>query len=104
MLFDNNKTRAENLASQLLLDAERQASQIAMLYEINYRKLWMTPGVDPKDVFAALGTSAALLFQVTNTTMGVAAPDKLKSIPSQYTYAINPDGSITLADVPPESA
>ena len=101
----DNRTPAQQIAARVLASIPQQADQIEQLYNDNYDAIWHTPGVDPQDVLTAMVDAAgnpvaAQVFALTNQIMGLARPSALKSVPPQYTYAVNADGSITLTPVP----
>jgi len=57
-------------------------------------------GLTPQEVFDALGTNGAELFQLSGllvTTVNTAKPDTLDAA-QPYEFTINPDGTVTVGD------
>jgi len=95
----------EQKQQQTVLRIQRQAthlfSQMGQTYEGIKQSVWGNQqGLTPQEVFDALGTNGAELFQLSALlvqAVNAAKPDTLD--PAQpYEFTINEDGTVTVGD------
>ncbi len=87
-------------AGQIVQSANFLWNQLPQKYLSAYKALWNNPEATPQQVVAALGTQAAMIFTRSAelaaflTAAGVTRIPT--GVPAGWSYAANPDGSVTL--------
>ena len=104
---------AQVAANQVLYIIQSQFQQLARSGQQGFNVIWNNPNASPTDIIAALGTSAAAVFQLAGlniqtvqaaATIGGTTPPSIPSVPAQYVLTFNQDGSATVSMASSSSA
>lgn len=99
-------------ATAFINESNMASSSVVSNFEQSFKSIWNNPnGIAPQDMFNALfamSITAVMLFQKANATgafiiANINANYVPPSIPSQYSYTLNEDGSIIIITTPPQS-
>ena len=93
--------KQERVAKRIKQEATNLFTGMAGTYQTLKQIVWENPaGLTPQEVFDALGSDSAQLFQLSALlvqTVNAAQPGTLD--PAQpYNFTINPDGTVTVGD------